>query len=122
MTGLTSNLHPDLTAILLELELRMGFPLQINSGYRTPEHNRDPKVGGVEGSEHTYDPAEGADVFCQRSGTRYTMLKALFDMGVKRIGIGNTFLHIGIAQDKPQFVAFDYYPETVVKRDAPRTV
>lgn len=120
MTGLTSNLHPDLTAILVELESRVGFPLQINSGYRTESHNIN--VGGVSGSEHTYDPAEGADVFCQRSATRYTMLKALFDMGVKRIGIGNTFLHVGIAQDKPQFVAFDYYPETVVKPDAPRTV
>lgn len=113
MTGLTSNLHPDLMAVLTQLEHRMGFDLQITSGYRDPRHNEE--VGGVPGSEHTYDPAEGADVFCQRSTTRYKMLRELFSMGVRRIGIGKTFLHVGIATDKPQDVAFDYYPEKSVE-------
>ena len=87
----------------------MGFELQIHSGYRDPEHNKD--VGGVEGSEHTHDPAEAADVFCQRSGTRYKMLRWLFIEGVRRIGIGNTFIHIGIAKDMPQNMCWDYYQE-----------
>ena len=110
MTGYTNNLHPDLLAILTQLEAHMGISLQINSGYRDPTHNEE--VGGVQGSEHTYDPAEGADVFCQRSSTRYTMLKTLFEMGVRRIGIGKTFLHVGIAADKPLDVAWDYYPDS----------
>src|SRR3990172_11242940 len=84
----------------------MGFQIQITSSYRDPEHNKD--VGGVEGSEHTYDPAEGADVFCQRSTTRYKMVRELLSMGVRRIGIGNTFIHVGIAQDKPVDVMWLY--------------
>ena len=54
----------------------LGFELDINSGYRDPSHNAD--VGGVPDSEHTYDPAEGADIVCLRSVTRYKMLKILF--------------------------------------------
>ncbi len=108
MTGNIINLHPDLFKVLTELETRMGFELQITSGYRDPEHNRD--VGGVDGSEHTYDPAEGADVFCQRSVTRFKMVTALLAMGIRRIGIGATFVHVGIAKDKPQDTIWTYYP------------
>ncbi len=107
MHGEILNLHPDLFKTLTELEKRMGFDLQINSGYRDPEHNSD--VGGVEHSEHTYDPAEGADVFCQRSVTRFKMVKELLAMGIRRIGIGATFVHVGIAKDKPQDAMWDYY-------------
>lgn len=114
MTGYTSNLHPDLVAILTQLEAAMGFSLQITSGYRDPVHNID--VGGVTNSEHTMDPSMAADVFCQRSTTRFKMLKTLFALGVTRIGIGKTFLHIGISPDHPQGVAWDYYPESVSGR------
>lgn len=108
MKGDITNLHPKLVEVLTELERRMGFELNINSGYRDPGHNVD--VGGVENSEHTYDPAEGADVLCLRSVTRFKMLKALVEMGVTRIGIGQTFVHIGVAADKPAEVCWHYYP------------
>ncbi len=101
------HLHPTLKRHLRELQKRMGFTLTVTSGYRHPDHNAD--VGGVENSEHTYDPAEGVDILCKRSATRYTMLKALFEMGITRIGIGRDFIHIGIGADKPQEVAWDYY-------------
>ena len=110
MTGYTSNLHPDLMAILKQLEERMGFELQINSGYRDPVHNKE--VGGVEHSEHTEDPAQGADVLCKRSTTRYQMVKALLELGVHRIGIGQTFVHVGISTDRPLDVIWDYYGES----------
>jgi uncharacterized protein YcbK (DUF882 family) len=109
MTGYTTNLHPELMVVLKALEERLGFELTVNSGYRDPEHNRE--VGGVEGSEHTDDPAQGADILCKRSVTRFKMVRELLSMGVRRIGIGNTFVHVGIASDKPQDVMWDYYPE-----------
>jgi uncharacterized protein YcbK (DUF882 family) len=110
MTGYTTNLHPDLLAVLTQLEQRMGFELQITSGYRDPVHNVE--VGGVSGSEHTMDPSMAADVFCQRSTTRYKMLRELFSMAVRRIGIGKTFIHIGISTTHPQDVCWDYYPDS----------
>ena len=108
MKGMTNNIHPILMRHLLAIEEAMGFELDINSGYRDPEHNTD--VGGVADSEHTYDPAEGVDVLCLRSATRFKMLKVAFERGIPRIGIGKTFLHFGIAADKPQSVVWEYYP------------
>lgn len=109
MIGKTTNIHLDLMEILTELELHMGFELTINSGYREPGHNE--AVGGVANSEHTYDPAEGVDVLCKQGVTRYKMLQWLFKYGVRRIGVGKDFVHIGIAEDKPQNVAWHYYKD-----------
>lgn len=109
LSGATKNLSPALVAILCELERRMGFELRIESGYRDPTHNED--VGGVDQSEHTHDPSDGADVFCQRSVTRFKMLRELLDMGVRRIGIGKTFIHVGVSTSHPQDVIWHYYPE-----------
>lgn len=110
MTGKIANVHLDLIEILTQLEIHMGFELTINSGYREPEHND--KVGGVKDSEHTYDPAEGVDVLCKQGVTRYKMLQWLFKQDIRRIGIGKEFVHIGIAEDKPQNVVWHYYKES----------
>ena len=107
MKGKLENLHPDLLHILSELEHRLKITVQVNSGKRDEAHNA--KVGGVKGSEHTYDPAEGADIDCRTGSLRYTIVKELYAMGVERIGIGETFVHIGIAQDKPRLVMWHYY-------------
>lgn len=108
MKGEIANLSKPLTDVLLELERRMGFELTINSGYRDPGHNED--VGGVSQSEHTHDPSDGADVFCQRSVTRFRMVKELLAMGVQRIGIGKTFVHVGVSAEHPRAVMWTYYP------------
>ena len=108
MKGKTENLHPDLTDLLVRLEAAMGFELTVTSGQRDDATNSE--VGGVVGSEHTHDPAEGADVLCKQSVTRFKMLQWLLAHDVRRIGIGQDFLHVGIADDKPQFVIWHYYP------------
>lgn len=115
MKGATKNLAPALVEVLAHLERAVGMELIINSGYRDPEHNHD--VGGVDGSEHTYDPAEGADVLCLRSVTRFKLVREALMCGVTRIGIGKDFVHIGVATDKPQAVIWHYYPTE--KKGAP---
>jgi len=112
MKGQLDNLHPGLIETLTELEAHMGFELTITSGYRSPEHNTE--VGGVKGSEHTYNPAEGADVLCKQSITRFKMVKWLMTHYVQRIGIGPDFVHVGIAEDKPQLVMWTYYPTKAI--------
>lgn len=119
MKGRYQNLHPDLLSKLHFLEAAMGFELDVTSGYRDPEHNLD--VGGVPDSEHTHDPAQGVDILCLRSSTRYRMLKILLRMGVTRIGIGQTFLHIGISTDHPQEVIWHYYPDPKSPAKTPTT-
>lgn len=108
MTGKTDNIHPDLLELIHQLEQRLGYELTITSGKRDPAHNE--KVGGVKGSEHTYPLSEGVDVACASSAKRYALIKLLYEMGVRRIGDGKTFVHIGIAKDKPQDVLWSYYP------------
>lgn len=107
MTGATGNLHPDLMVVLTQLERRMAFELHVTSGQRDVDNNT--AVGGVPNSEHTYSPAKGADVRCLSSAIRYKMLRELFSMVVRRIGIGETFIHIGIASNKPLDCAWTYY-------------
>lgn len=109
MKGKLENIHSKLLEVLQELEAAMGFELTITSGQRDVDHNVS--VGGVPDSEHTYDPAEGVDVLCKQSITRYKMKKWLYAHDVRRIGTGKDFIHIGIAEDKPQFVEWHYYPE-----------
>lgn len=111
MKGKIENVHPELLEILNALEVYMGFELFITSGHRTVEHNADPEVGGVADSEHTYMPAEGVDVLCKQSITRYKMKKWLYAHDIRRIGTGKDFIHIGIAEDKPQFVEWHYYKD-----------
>lgn len=109
MKGKLDNVHPELLDLLTQLEAHMGFELTITSGQRDVNHNTS--VGGVPGSEHTYDPAQGCDVLCKQSITRYKMKKWLYAHDVRRIGTGKDFIHIGIAEDKPQFVEWHYYPD-----------
>ena len=108
MTGQTANLHIDLIDKLSKIEQRLGRELYINSGHREEAHNT--AVGGVKGSEHTYDPAEGVDAACKNGRECWEIVNAAVAEGIVRIGIGKTFVHIGIAKDKPQHVIWHYYP------------
>ncbi len=45
------NVRPELVDFLNNLRLRFGHELVVNSGYRSPEHNK--AVGGVPNSYHT---------------------------------------------------------------------
>ncbi len=107
MTGAIANLSLILTVHLLEIEKQMGCTLTINSGYRDPDHNAD--VGGVPKSEHTDDPANGADVLCKRAVTRYKLVKIALALGMARIGIGKDFVHLGVSETLPQSVLWTYY-------------
>lgn len=79
-----------------------GRPITINSGYRCPRHNAE--VGGVTPSEHS-GPGEitdAADLACSFSRDRYDLLRIALTLKVNRIGIGRTFIHIGVSPVFPQ--------------------
>lgn len=69
-------------------------PYIINSGVRTPEHNKD--EGGTPDSSHI--PGYAADIKAKTSRERYYILCGLIAAGFNRIGIGRTFIH---ADDDP---------------------
>ena len=66
-----------------------GIPFKINSGYRTPEHNK--KVGGVSSSSHLTGFA--ADIHCVDDNSRAVIIDSLIRAGFTRLGIHKTFIH-----------------------------
>lgn len=90
--------------MLQEARTIADVPFSINSGYRTKKHNL--RVGGTPNSSHLKGLA--CDIKCTTSNRRAIILNALIKVGFKRIGIGNTFIHVDIDEDKPQNVYWLY--------------
>jgi uncharacterized protein YcbK (DUF882 family) len=90
-----------------ELRGRYGKPLKVNSGYRSEAYNKE--IGGVKNSSHTKVPCKAADFAISSSADRWKFIKCCFELGITRIGIGNSFIHIDIDYDKPTKLIWDYY-------------
>ena len=78
----------------------VGKPLHINSGYRSPEYNK--QVGGVPNSYHTQGMAFDISL---RNIDRYELVAALRKAGFTGIGHYPTFVHADIRPGLP--VTFD---------------
>ena len=87
--------------LLLKLEqLRYnlgGKAVVINSGYRTPAHNK--KVGGASGSQHLYGKAADIVVKGVKPSTVYDAADKLFN----GVGKYNTFTHVDTRSYKARF-------------------
>lgn len=81
-----------------------GYPVLISSAYRCENHNR--KVGGVKGSAHEKGCA--VDIVVKGSRHRFCLIGDALDYGIRRIGIGKTFIHFDIDTTKPKKVMFLY--------------
>ncbi len=67
-----------------------GMPLTINSGYRTVEHNEE--INGNSNSSHLRGYA--VDIACNDSVSRLKIIKSALRVGFRRIGVGETFIHL----------------------------
>lgn len=83
-----------------------NIPFVINSGYRTPEHNK--REGGTPDSSHIKGYA--ADIKVTDSRSRAIILDALFKAGFDRIGINfeKGFIHVDSDPNKPPNVVWGY--------------
>jgi len=96
----SADIHMDKGFVLLLDQAReiAGIPFVVNSGYRTPEHNAN--VGGVPGSSHTKGLA--ADIgYDGKRKTAARMVAAFTMVGIRRIGVYETFIHVDIDESKP---------------------
>ena len=82
-----------------------GIPFKINSGYRT-EYWNDKVIKARIGSSHKLGLA--ADIDCRGSRDRALIITALLEVGISRIGIGNTFIHCDVDNKKDQDVFWLY--------------
>ena len=76
----------------------------VNSGCRCEKHNEE--EGGVVNSPHLIGDA--VDISCPNSSIRYMVLRKLFALGVKRVGIGKNFIHFDVSEEKSQWVMWLY--------------
>ena len=94
------NMDFEFMKLIDELRDRVGSPIIINSAFRTKSHNL--KVGGKSNSSHTRGLA--VDLKVSSSEHRFLMVKCALELGITRIGIYKTFIHLDIDQSLPQGV------------------
>ena len=104
MPGSGQNMDAQFLEKLDMLRGACGFPFKINSGYRSKLHNA--KVGGKSGSSHTKGLA--VDIHCTESSKRCKIVQHALNMGITRIGIANTFVHLDVDNDKVSNVIWTY--------------
>ena len=80
--------------------------LHVTSAARCPKHNAN--VGGAANSAHTRGLA--FDIAAPANAQRYNILKALFSMEIKRVGINfeRNFIHFDTDPSLPNPVVFRY--------------
>ena len=84
-----------LAALLQEIRNHFGKPVIINSAYRTAEYNK--KAGGSSNSLHLYGKA--ADIKID-GVSPYSIAKYCQSLGVKGIGLYDTFVHVDTREAK----------------------
>lgn len=82
---------PELVKKLQMLRDYLGVPVNVTSGYRTPEHNK--KVGGVERSQHKYGKA--ADIWA-RGKSHEEVSQAAEKIGFDGVGRYDGFTHVDV--------------------------
>ena len=94
--------------MLQQLEARTGYPIfdWINSGARSPAHNR--KVGGASRSSHLIPTCKAVDIKASTTFIRNHLVSVARDVGFKRIGVGRAFVHLDTDDMKSQYVAWGY--------------
>ena len=92
-------------SLLDEVREKAGIPLVLNCAYRSSSWDKSKGRSG--NSAHTRGKA--VDIRCNASVTRYKIVKAALDCGVRRIGIGKSFVHLDNDDSLPQDVIFHYY-------------
>lgn len=101
-----SELDPALRSLADKMRGECGFAWKITSGYRTQAEN-DATPNSASDSAHVSRLA--IDVLCVDSTKRDKIVEVAKANGIKRIGIGQNFVHLDIDKTKPQKVLWHYY-------------
>ena len=83
-------IHPACLVLLDHFREKWGKPISINSGYRSPSHNK--KIGGATNSYHVLGMAQDIDVF----GVKPIEVAEYAETLVGGVGRYNTFTHIDV--------------------------
>ena len=107
--GSGKKMHPDILDMLDQARDKYDKPIRITSGYRTKEYNESLSARGYKASPNSsHLKGLAADIACASSVDRYHLINCLLDVGFKRIGIANTFIHVDIDPEKANEVIWTY--------------
>ena len=101
-----SDMDPELLERLDVARFHAGIPIQINSAFRTVEHEKSRGRAGT--SSHVTGKA--VDIRAIGSRERFLILSALIKAGFHRIGIAKNNIHADCDEDKDPQVIWTYYP------------
>jgi zinc D-Ala-D-Ala carboxypeptidase len=99
-----NEISPAFVGLLDQARELVGVPFRVSSGYRCQAHNR--QVGGVRDSEHLRGFA--ADILALDSETRFLIVSAALQVGIRRIGVHEHFVHLGVSRLHNPDVIFLY--------------
>ena len=92
-------------ALLDKIREEAGIPLVLNSAYRSPAYEL--KHGRTGAGAHTLGVA--VDIRCNSYANRYRIIRAALACGIRRIGVGKTYIHLDASPRHVQDVIWDYY-------------
>jgi uncharacterized protein YcbK (DUF882 family) len=104
MPGTGTEMQREIIGPLDYIREHLGKPMVVNSGYRTTAHNI--AVGGATNSAHMRGLA--ADIKAVNSATRWKIVYYAMEIGITRIGIGPTIVHLDADLSLPQDVLWLY--------------
>ena len=93
-------ISPELVEILQKIRDHFGKPVNINSAYRTPVHNK--KVGGATYSQHLYGMAADISISGVHPKTVAAYVETLMP-NTGGIGIYQTFTHVDVRKIKSRW-------------------
>lgn len=88
------DMDQELLTLMDALRKACGIPLVINCAYRSPEW--DTARGRSGNSAHTEGTA--VDIRCTDTHTRMLIVREALTLGITRIGIASSFVHIDISK------------------------
>ena len=89
------DVHPVFLKVLDDVRREAGIPLVAVCVYRSKEHDLSKGRSGK--GAHTYGLA--ADIRCTKPANRWKIIMAAIKVGVTRIGIAPTYIHLDIGEN-----------------------
>ena len=86
------------------LRERCGMPLLLTSAYRSVEW----ELSKGRRTDGDHPRRRGVDIAANTNATRFKIVKAALELGFTRIGVANTFVHVGDVPANPQNVLWLY--------------
>jgi len=107
--GSGENMNKDFLSRLDQARSLCDIPFKITSGFRTKNYNESLLARGYKASANSsHMKGLAVDISCVDSSSRHKIIKSLMKVGLNRIGIADTFIHVDADTDKPANVIWTY--------------